>query len=113
MNGIPAVLSMAVGAILSLAVDLVPKFKDWHAALEGYQKRWFTILLNLVVAIGLVGLACNEVAAKYLAKYLTLECSEAGALLVLESFLFQIGASQATFLLAPVNGKGKPKEGTT
>ena len=104
-----AVLAMIVGGILSLASDLLPKFKDWFGELENYQKRWVTILLNLIVAIALVLLSCWEATAVLIGKYVVITCTEAGIIQVVEVFVFSIMGSQATFLLAPVNGKGKPK----
>lgn len=105
----PEVFTILVGALLSLASDLLPKFKDWFGALPAYKKRWATIVMNLLVAVVLVLLSCFEATSAFIGKYIIVICSEAGIVEVVEVFIFMIVGSQATFLIAPVNGKGKPK----
>ena len=109
MNVSPEFFAMVIGVILSLAVDIVPKFKDWFAGLTGYQKRWFTISLNLVVATLIVLLGCNETTAGFLSKYVDWTCTEAGIIEIAEVFFAMLIMNQVTFQVAPANGRGKPE----
>ena len=102
----PQLFYMIVGAVLSLAQDLVPKFEGWFAALEPPKKRWVTIGLNAVISLFILGFACWPASANLLSRYVILTCTEAGFVQVLETFVFMILGNQAAFQLAPTNKRG-------
>lgn len=105
----PEFFAMVIGVLLSLAVDILPKFKDWFAKLTGYHKRWFTIFLNLIVTVLIVMLGCNETSAGFLTKYVLWTCTEAGIIEIAEVFFAMLIMNQVTFSVAPANGRGRPK----
>lgn len=91
-------LVLAFGVLLSLAVSYVPGLSDAYGKLDGNLKRLVMLLGVIVIGAGVVGLNCAGVTFTGVP---AVECSQAGALLVVEAIVKAAIANQAAFALTP------------
>lgn len=87
-------LGALAGLILSLAFSYIPGLSDKFALLDSTQKRLIMAALLLVVSIGAFGLSCASVIN-------AIECTQAGALNLVTTFIAALVANQAAFLISP------------
>lgn len=87
-------LGALAGLILSLAFSYVPGLSDKFATLESTTKRLIMAGLLLLVAGGAFGLSCANVIN-------AIECTQAGALSLINTFVAALVANQATYLISP------------
>lgn len=87
-------LAALAGVILSLAFSYVPGLSDKFAALESTTKRLVMAGLLLLVAVAALGLSCANVVQ-------TVECSQAGVLKLIDTFIAALVANQAAYLISP------------
>ncbi len=87
-------LGAIAGVILSLAFSYVPGLSDKFSALPATTKRLVMAGLLLVVAIGSLALSCGQVVV-------TIECSKAGVIDLINTFITALVANQAAYLIAP------------
>ena len=99
------VLSMAVGAIISILADWVPKFSPWYQKLDGIGKRWIMLILLLITSILIVVFTCWEFTQPIISQYVLLECSEAGVSQVIAAFFNVLVGNQSMFLISPTASK--------
>ena len=93
----PELLSTAAGIVLSLAFAYVPGLAPKYDALDSTVKRLIMAGLVFLVALGLFGAGCANLA---LFGVDPVQCTQAGALNLFELFVAALVANQATFLLA-------------
>ena len=94
-----------IGAAISILSDVVPGFKTWFAGLEPNKRRLVMVVFLLFASLGIIFLSCWSVSAHFIANYITLPCTEAGFLAVLEAFFFALLGNQSTFLIKPKKKK--------
>lgn len=87
-------LGSIAGVVLSLVFSYVPGVRDQFAALETTVKRLIMAGLLLLVAVGALALSCANVVP-------AVECSQAGAVTLIETFIAALVANQAAFLISP------------
>lgn len=87
-------LGAVAGVILSLLFSYVPGLSDKFAALPATTKRLIMAALLLVVAIGALALSCGQVVV-------TIECSKAGVIDLINTFIAALVANQTTWLISP------------
>jgi len=86
-------LALYGGVVVSLLFGYVPGLSTWFSGLETIYKRLVMALVLLVVAIGVVGLAC----AGY--GNVGVTCDQAGLEGVVRAFIAALIANQATYTL--------------
>jgi hypothetical protein len=87
-------LAAIAGVILSLAFSYIPGLSDKFSALEATTKRLIMAGLLLVVAVGAFALSCASVVV-------TVECTQAGALTLVNVYIAALVANQAAYMIAP------------
>ncbi len=87
-------LGAIAGVILSLLFSYVPGLSDKFAALDATVKRLVMAGLLLAVAVGALALSCAQVVV-------TVECSQAGLIGLVNTFIAALVANQAAFLISP------------
>lgn len=92
-------LALFAGVILSLLFSYIPGLNTWFAALEPAVKRLLMLALVLVVALGIVGLACAGLGADL---GISVTCDKAGLLGVLRAFVLAMIANQGTYQATPL-----------
>jgi len=95
-------LGAIAGVILSLLFSYVPGLSDKFAALAATTKRLVMAALLLVVAVGALALSCSAVV-------ITVECSQAGLITLVNTFIAALVANQAAYLIAPGPSKSEKK----
>lgn len=90
----PELLAGIAGIVLSLIFSYVPKLNVKFAKLEGDYKR--LIMLGALVIVGgsAFGLSCANL-------WPTVTCDQAGAVQMIESFIFAAIANQSAYALSP------------
>lgn len=91
-------LAAVAGVLLSLAFSYVPGLSDKFAALETTMKRLVMAGLLLVVAVAALALSCAKVMN-------TVECSQSGAVQLVNVFISALVANQAAFMISPQKSK--------
>jgi len=91
-------LTLAAGALLSLAFSYIPGLADAYAGLDGVQKRLVMLALLVLVAVASFGLSCLGWGS---ALGISLACDQAGALGLLRTLLLALIANQSTYLISP------------
>lgn len=91
-------LGAVAGALLSLAFSYVPGLSDTFAALDTRMKRLVMAGLLLVVAVAALALSCARVVN-------TVECSQSGAVQLVNVFISALVANQAAWLISPQKSK--------
>lgn len=89
----PEELVALLGVILSLVFAYFPWIKDWFDGLDSVWKPLLNAGLLLVLALGLVGLGCLDLAYYF-------ECSQAGVIEALKVWVMAVIANQATYAVA-------------
>jgi hypothetical protein len=87
-------LSAIAGIILSLAFSYVPGLSDWYGGQDPAVKRLIMAGLLLVVAVGALVLSCANIIAD-------VECTQAGLLSLIGTFIAALIANQAVYLISP------------
>lgn len=87
-------LGALAGVILSLLFSYVPGLSDKFAGLEATTKRLVMAGLLLLVAIGALALSCANLVV-------TVECSQAGLIGLVNTFIAALVANQAAYLISP------------
>lgn len=86
-------LALYSGVVVSLLFGYVPGLSTWFENLETIYKRLVMALALLVVAVGVVGLAC----AGY--GNVPVTCDQAGVEGVVRAFIAALIANQATYVI--------------
>ena len=87
-------LALFAGAVLSLLFSYIPGLNTWFAALDGAIKRLIMLALLLLVALGVVGIACAGLGTDI---GLVVACDKAGFLGVLKAFVAAMIANQTAY----------------
>jgi hypothetical protein len=87
-------LGALAGVLLSLAFSYVPGLSDKYATLDKVKKSLVMLGLIFVVAVGALLLSCVNIIT-------SIECTQAGALALLNTFIAAAVANQTTYLLSP------------
>jgi hypothetical protein len=97
----PETLALIAGVILSLVFSYIPGLNTKFAALASEVKRG--IMLGLVVIVGAVafGLTCAGLGDSF---GITLVCTQAGLVELIQSIVLVAIANQATYGLSPQTG---------
>ena len=90
-------LSAIVAGLLALLFAYVPGLSDWYGALESKHKALVMAGALLVVAVGVVGLACAGLAGDF---GLTVTCDRPGIVGLVNAFIAALVANQATYVIA-------------
>ena len=98
----PEFLVLAFGVALSLVVSYVPGLSASYEALDGNAKRLVMLIGVVVIGVGVVGLNCAGVSFTGVP---AVECSQAGALAVVEAVIKAAIANQAAYALTPKAAK--------
>lgn len=103
-------LASIAGIVLSLLFSYIPGLNVWFGLLDPLYKRLIMAGLLILVAAASFGLSCYGL-------WPTVECSQAGALGLIEILVAALIANQAAFLLSPqapaVEQAKKEREGLT
>ncbi len=100
-------LALMAGMVISILADLVPGWTGWYASRTPIAKRWVMIAVLGITSVVIVSLSCWEPTQLLIAKYVVVECSEAGIIQVVEVFVYALVGNQGMFLLSPTTGKRK------
>ncbi len=87
-------LGALAGVILSLLFSYVPGLSDKFAALSATTKRLIMAALLLVVAVGALALSCANI-------IITVECTQAGLIALINVYIAALVANQAAYLISP------------
>lgn len=87
-------LAAISGVILSLAFFYIPGLSDKYNALEATKQRLLMAGLLLLVTVGALGLSCANIVV-------TVACTQAGVLSLINVYIAALVANQATYLIAP------------
>jgi hypothetical protein len=90
-------LALYAGVILSLLFGYVPGLSDWFATLDGVKKRLLMAGLLLLVALGVVGLACSGYGSIF---GVPVTCDQAGIAGMIRAFVEAMIANQATYAIS-------------
>lgn len=82
------------GVILSLLFSYVPGLSDKFNALEATKKSLVMAGLLLLVAAGALALSCANIVV-------TVECTQAGLLALINVYIAALVANQAAYLISP------------
>lgn len=91
-------LALYAGSILSLLFSYVPGLSTWFDGLKSEVKRLVMLGLLLVVAVGVVALACAGYASDL---GLSITCDRPGIAAVAQAFILALIANQATYQITP------------
>lgn len=94
-------LGAIAGVLLSLAFSYIPGLSDKFGAQPATTKRLVMAGLLLIVAIGSLALSCANVVV-------TVECTQAGVISLVNTFIAALVANQAAYMIAPGVSKSKP-----
>ena len=94
----PELLSSIAGVILSLLASYLPGFSAWFNGLSPINKRLLMLGFIALTALGSYGIACADLAADF---GIQVQCSQSGAIQLLNSFIAAMVANQAVFALSP------------
>jgi hypothetical protein len=87
-------LGAIAGVVLSLLFSYVPGLSDKFAALDATVKRLVMAALLFVVAAGALALSCTQIVV-------TIECSQAGLISLINVYIAALVANQAAYMIAP------------
>jgi len=87
-------LSMIAGTILSLAFSYIPGLNQKFGKLSTEYKRLIMLILVVIVAVAIFGLACAGVAADF---GISVACNKAGVVGLIRAILYAAVANQATY----------------
>jgi hypothetical protein len=87
-------LGAIAGVILSLLFSYVPGLSDKFGALPATTKRLVMAGLLLLVAGGALALSCANL-------IVTVECTQAGLLSLINVYIAALVANQAAYMIAP------------
>ena len=87
-------LGAIAGVVLSLAFSYIPGVREKFGALETVKK-------SLVMALMLLGVAAGAFALSCAAIVVSVECSQAGAVGLVNVYLAALVTNQATYMLSP------------
>jgi hypothetical protein len=87
-------LGAIAGVVLSLLFSYVPGLSDRFAALDATVKRLVMAALLFVVAAGALALSCTQIVV-------TIECSQAGLISLINVYIAALVANQAAYMIAP------------
>lgn len=87
-------LGAVAGVALSLAFSYIPGLRDRFATLDQVHKSMWMALLLLAVAVIAFGLSCASV-------IVSVECSQAGAIGLVNVYIAALVANQGAFLISP------------
>jgi uncharacterized membrane protein YeaQ/YmgE (transglycosylase-associated protein family) len=90
----PEYLSTILGSVTSLMFSYVPGLAGWYGKLEATYKKLAMAGVLAVIAIGVYGCACGGWFG------VPVTCDQAGAEVLLRSFLLALMANQSTYLLS-------------
>ena len=90
-------LSLAAGAVLSLACSYLPYLADWYSKITGRGKRQLMALALALTAGAVYGLGCTGWSG--LGGLLTVTCDQAGVATLVRAFIAALVANQAAFLI--------------
>lgn len=91
-------LGAIAGVILSLLFSYVPGLNDKFNSLSATVKRLIMAGLLLLVAIGALALSCAQVVV-------TVECTQAGLLALINVYIAALVANQAAYMITPISQK--------
>lgn len=95
-------LGAIAGVILSLLFSYVPGLSDKFNALEPVVKRLIMAGLLLLVAIGALALSCANI-------IVTVECTQAGLIALINVYIAALVANQAAYMITPLRRKTTAK----
>lgn len=87
-------LGAIAGVILSLAFSYIPGLSGKFGELDATVKRLVMAGLLLLAAIAALGLSCAQVVV-------TVECSQAGVIGLVNTYIAALVANQAAYLISP------------
>jgi hypothetical protein len=89
-------LSMYAGVLVSLLFSYLPGLSKWYEALSTEYKKLIMAGSLLVVAIGVVAIACLGYGSLF---DLDVVCDKSGIAQVVKAFMLALVGSQATYLI--------------
>jgi hypothetical protein len=87
-------LGAIAGVVLSLAFSYIPGLSDKFSALPATTKRLIMAALLLLVAGGALALSCANIVV-------SVECTQAGLLALVNTYIAALVANQAAYMIAP------------
>jgi len=87
-------LGAVAGVLLSLAFSYVPGLSDRYSVLTAVQKSLIMLGLLAVVAVGALALSCANLIQ-------AVECTQAGVMALINTFIAAAVANQAAYRLSP------------
>lgn len=107
----PELLTVILGAILSLCASYLPGFSTWYEALETIPKRQVMAAGLLLIGVVVFVVSCAGYASQI---GVTLTCDLAGGWIMVKAILSALSVNQATYLITrkptpalPLNVKGR------
>lgn len=105
------VLAAIAGAVLSLFFSLTPTVKDWFDLQAPNVKRGIMLALLALVAVAFYGASCGGLIDALISPLLggqvaiAVSCDKAGALTLVQAFIYAAIANQAAYALTPKRQK--------
>ena len=93
-------LGALAGVLLSLTFSYVPGLSDKYGALDKVKKSLVMLGLIFLVACAALALSCTQLIN-------VVECTQAGAMALLNTFVAAAIANQTTYLLSPQKAAAK------
>src|SRR3972149_2913059 len=100
-------LAVFAGVLLSLVFEYAPKFHDWYNALTNTSQRLIALVSLVGASLIVFGASCGNVQLDILP---TIECTQSGAVGLLNIFLNSVIANQTTYLVLPKSNNPKPNK---
>lgn len=91
-------LLIVSAALLSLIFSYVPGLREVYEAKSPTYKRLVMLILLVLVTCAVFSLSCFGLGEPF---HITTECSQAGAVNLIQMFVLAMTANQVTFLLSP------------
>lgn len=85
-------ISTVSGSALSLAFSYLPGLQDWYQTLDSKGRAWVMLGAMLATSIGLFIASCSG-------QYITVACTQDGAIEMAKFFFAALVANQSTFAI--------------
>lgn len=85
-------ISTLSGSALSLAFSYLPGLQDWYQTLDSKGRAWVMLGVMVLVSVGLFVASCSG-------QYVTVACTQDGAIELAKFFFAALVANQSTFAI--------------
>lgn len=89
----PEMIAALVGIIVSLALEYIPKFKDWYNSKTDTEQKLIAVGIGFIVVEGAFGLGCLSLIVPYW------PCTWAGEWVAFQALIAFVLANQTVYAL--------------